>query len=154
MLDYRRCVAGVVYHASDALLPSNYPILLVHKPRKYDAWQLPQGGIEEGEMLAEAMVRELFEETAMQSAEILGVSTHTYQYDFPEDFVKKVSPTSKGQHVSFLFLQTDSPSIVVDEEEIDGYEWIEQTDLAKYIDRQEYLDRVLQVLQEGSSLFV
>ncbi len=153
MSDYRFCVAGVVYLSSDVFSPSECPILLVHKPRKNDAWQLPQGGVEDEETNAEAVIRELAEETGIQEVEILGESTHTYQYDFPDHFVKAVSPTSKGQHVSFLFLKTTSASIEVDDNEIDGFEWVKQSDLAKYIDRKEYLDVVENVLSEGASLF-
>ncbi len=36
-------------------------MLLLHKPRKRDAWQLPQGGCEEGETIEQAALRELME---------------------------------------------------------------------------------------------
>ena len=40
-----------------------YELLLVHKPRKRDAWQLPQGGAEEGETLEQRTQRKMRKDT-------------------------------------------------------------------------------------------
>jgi putative (di)nucleoside polyphosphate hydrolase len=47
-----------------------------------DAWQLPQGGVEEGENYLDAAKRELFEETNVVTIELAG-SSSLYKYDFP-----------------------------------------------------------------------
>jgi putative (di)nucleoside polyphosphate hydrolase len=46
-------------------------------------WQMPQGGIDENENIVEAARRELFEETNIQSIELLSVSAQAWTYDFP-----------------------------------------------------------------------
>ena len=45
-------------------------------------WQMPQGGIDEGEEPATAVMRELWEETGVTKAEIIG-ETDWVTYDFP-----------------------------------------------------------------------
>jgi putative (di)nucleoside polyphosphate hydrolase len=45
-------------------------------------WQMPQGGIEEKENPRDAMMRELWEETGVRSADYLG-ETDWLAYDFP-----------------------------------------------------------------------
>jgi putative (di)nucleoside polyphosphate hydrolase len=51
-------------------------------------WQMPQGGIDEGETPYEAAQRELFEETNVSSARLLAEAPDWYCYDVPQDFAK------------------------------------------------------------------
>jgi putative (di)nucleoside polyphosphate hydrolase len=46
-------------------------------------WQFPQGGIDDGEELEEAALRELAEETGVTSAQIIGRTHDWLAYDFP-----------------------------------------------------------------------
>ncbi len=46
-------------------------------------WQMPQGGVDAGEDLEAAARRELHEETAVRSVEILGATEGWLTYDFP-----------------------------------------------------------------------
>lgn len=48
-----------------------------------DAWQMPQGGIDEGEDPRNAAMRELREETGVASAEVLAEVPYWVTYDFP-----------------------------------------------------------------------
>ncbi len=48
------------------------------------AWQMPQGGIEEGESPEAAALRELHEETGTDKAELLAESEGWLVYDLPE----------------------------------------------------------------------
>ena len=50
-------------------------------------WQMPQGGIDEGEDPAVAAIRELEEETAVRSAEIIAEAPDWYNYDLPEHLI-------------------------------------------------------------------
>ncbi len=45
-------------------------------------WQMPQGGVDEGEVLRDAAMRELWEETSVVSADYLG-ETDWLTYEFP-----------------------------------------------------------------------
>jgi putative (di)nucleoside polyphosphate hydrolase len=55
-----------------------------------EAWQMPQGGIDDEEEPAHAALRELQEETGVTSVEILKESKDWYYYDLPEDLIKKI----------------------------------------------------------------
>ena len=52
-------------------------------------WQMPQGGIDEGENPRVAAKRELQEETAVHSAEIIAEAPGWYNYDLPEHLIGK-----------------------------------------------------------------
>jgi putative (di)nucleoside polyphosphate hydrolase len=49
-----------------------------------EAWQMPQGGIDEGEEPAQAALRELEEEIGTRKAELLAESRGWLDYDLPE----------------------------------------------------------------------
>ena len=52
-------------------------------------WQMPQGGIDKGEDPAVAALRELEEETAVRSAEVIAEAPDWYTYDLPEHLIGK-----------------------------------------------------------------
>ncbi|XP_021773477.1 nudix hydrolase 26, chloroplastic-like [Chenopodium quinoa] len=55
-----------------------------------DSWQMPQGGIDEGEDPRDAAIRELREETGVTSVEVLGEVPYWLTYDFPPDVREKL----------------------------------------------------------------
>ena len=54
-----------------------------------EGWQMPQGGIDEGEDPYPAALRELYEETNIRSVEKLGEIPDWLYYDIPRDIVGK-----------------------------------------------------------------
>tara|TARA_Y100001958_G_C21153219_1_gene488843 strand:+ start:557 stop:1027 length:471 start_codon:yes stop_codon:yes gene_type:complete len=52
-----------------------------------DKWQMPQGGVDEGEDYITAMKRELLEETSIKNIKIIKEINKIYQYELPEDLV-------------------------------------------------------------------
>lgn len=52
-------------------------------------WQMPQGGIDKDEDAKLAAIRELAEETAVTSADVIAESKDWYTYDLPEHLVGK-----------------------------------------------------------------
>jgi putative (di)nucleoside polyphosphate hydrolase len=52
-------------------------------------WQMPQGGIDEGEDPERAAIRELYEETGIRSVEVIAQSPSWYTYDLPPELALK-----------------------------------------------------------------
>lgn len=52
-------------------------------------WQMPQGGIDENEDVQAAALRELAEETAVTSAEVIAEAPGWFKYDLPEHLIGK-----------------------------------------------------------------
>jgi len=50
-----------------------------------DKWQMPQGGVDEGEDFVAAMKRELIEETSIKNIKILKEIGQMYNYELPEN---------------------------------------------------------------------
>jgi putative (di)nucleoside polyphosphate hydrolase len=95
-------------------------------------WQLPQGGIDEGEDPLRAAKRELYEETGCASADYLGEMPGWVQYEFPPyDGPKHRLAVFRGQRQKWFALRfagEDSEIDVVtartdDEVEFDAWRW-------------------------------
>jgi len=52
-----------------------------------DKWQMPQGGVENGEDFFTAMKRELFEETNIKNIKIIKEIKQIYEYELPSNLV-------------------------------------------------------------------
>ncbi len=60
------------------------------KDNPVDKWQMPQGGVNEGEKLVEAMKRELEEETGIKNIKILKEIDGWSEYELPENLLGKI----------------------------------------------------------------
>ncbi|MCC3861640.1 RNA pyrophosphohydrolase [Pseudemcibacter aquimaris] len=83
-LPYRPC-AGIMLLNAD-----NKVFVAKRIDTKVEAWQMPQGGIDEGEDTREAALRELEEETGINNVTIIDEYDGWLTYDLPDELYGKV----------------------------------------------------------------
>lgn len=99
-----------------------------------EAWQMPQGGIDEGETPLACARRELKEETGTDKAELLKESPKWFTYDLPDDLIPKIwGGRYRGQRQRWFamrFTGEDSDiNIATGEPEFSQWQWIAMRDL-------------------------
>jgi putative (di)nucleoside polyphosphate hydrolase len=83
-LTYRPCVGVMLINRDGRVLVARR----IDTPG--DAWQMPQGGIDEGETPLAAAWREMREEIGTDKADLLGESRDWLRYDLPAELAGKV----------------------------------------------------------------
>ena len=86
-------------------------VLWAKRLGKQDAWQFPQGGIDEGESPEEAVYRELHEEVGLlpDSVRMLGETEGWLKYELPEHMARRSSSVGfLGQKQKWFLLELTS----------------------------------------------
>lgn len=104
------------------------------------AWQMPQGGIDEGEEPEAAALRELEEETGIRAdlVDILARSKEEYLYDLPEELVARLwNGQWRGQRQWWFLLrfkgEDSDVNIATAFQEFSEWRWVEPADLPQLI---------------------
>ena len=82
-----------------------------------DAWQMPQGGIDDGEELRAAALRELFEETGVTAdfVQVIAETAEEYFYDLPPELLGRLwKGRYRGQRQKWLLLRFTGEDSQVD----------------------------------------
>jgi putative (di)nucleoside polyphosphate hydrolase len=106
-----------------------------------DAWQMPQGGLDEDEAAWDAALRELEEETGIPPSKVaqIACSPHLHRYRLPDELIGKIWKGSNwvGQaQVWFLcrFLGTDQDiDLETEVPEFRAWQWVEPKHLPELI---------------------
>ncbi|MDD2795581.1 RNA pyrophosphohydrolase [Acidocella sp.] len=99
------------------------------------AWQLPQGGIDEGEDPQTAVLRELLEEIGTADADILSEHPGWLQYDFPKSLQRKTwqgryrGQSQKWFALKFLGQDSDVRLDAHTHPEFDAWKWVPLAEL-------------------------
>ncbi len=130
-------------------------VLIVHKPRRRDSWQIPQGGVEPGETVIEGGKRELEEETGIKPSGKILKTPFFYEYTYPAAFMKREKPLYNGQMLEFLAVAAPKDvRVQVDNDELDDYRWVSPKNLKRYLKRTDYRKVVREAIEwaEGKIL--
>ena len=133
-LPYRPCVGVMLMNKDGNVFVGQ------RNDQSADAWQMPQGGVDEGEAPQEAALRELWEETGV-TADLVSIVAESQQwlpYDLPHDLVPRIwKGRYRGQEQKwFLFRfhgSDDQVNIETDHPEFSTWRWQEPEHLVERI---------------------
>jgi len=103
-----------------------------------EAWQMPQGGIDEGENPRDAALRELEEETGITNATIIAEYDDWLTYELPDDLYGKVWKGRYGGQTMRWFVMRyhgndDDINIATEHPEFSTWRWAEMEGLEDII---------------------
>jgi len=78
--EYRPCIGIMLFNRQGHIFTG----------KRFDSdayWQMPQGGVDDGEELAQAALRELLEEVGTDKVEIIAKSKDWINYDLPKEWI-------------------------------------------------------------------
>lgn len=152
-LPYRPCAGIMVIDAQGRVFVGRRIDQII------EAWQLPQGGIDDGEEPLAAAIRELREETgiAPDRIELIAEAPGEFHYDLPPELIGKAWRGKwRGQRMRwflFRFIGTDSDiDIATEHQEFSDWRWAdagELIDLAVPFKRDLYRDVLAAFAGEG-----
>lgn len=131
-LPYRRCV-GIM------LLDAGGRVFVARRiDTEVEAWQMPQGGIDEGETPEAAAWREMREEVGTTAAELLAESRDWLRYDLPAELVPRVwRGRFRGQEQKWFAFRFDGRdediNLQTAHPEFHAWKWIERAELPRLI---------------------
>lgn len=119
-------------HGVGIILVNNKRQLFLAKRIGKDAWQFPQGGIQEAESPEEAMFRELKEEIGLseKDVKIIASTRRWLRYRLPKRLVRHYSkPLCIGQKQKWFLLKMVEPDdhinlAATDSPEFDAWAWV------------------------------
>jgi len=124
-LPYRPCV-GVMLINADGLIFAGQ-----RRDSDSPAWQMPQGGIDEGEKPRQAALRELWEETGVTAdlVDFIGKTHHWVTYDLPPELLGKVwGGKYRGQRQKWFLYRylgrDDQVNIATAHPEFSRWKWV------------------------------
>ncbi len=139
-LPYRPCV-GIFLINAQGLVWIGRRIAKPHDRHDAHVWQMPQGGIDDGEDPEGAALRELREETGVVTTEILAETKEWVNYDLPDHLLGKAL---KGRYCgqtqkwfAMRFLGTDDEVNILEKPghkaEFDAWRWEQASVLPELI---------------------
>ncbi|HIP54210.1 MAG TPA: RNA pyrophosphohydrolase [Sulfurimonas autotrophica] len=105
---YRPNVAMIIVSSE---YPQKKEVFIAQRNDLTNIWQFPQGGIDEGEEVQEALFREMEEEIGTGAAKIIAEYPEWISYDFPPKIASSMKPYHGQIQKYFLLKLTEDARI-------------------------------------------
>lgn len=130
--NFRPNVAAIILSAK---YPAKCEIFIASRVDIDNAWQFPQGGIDEGESTKEALFRELEEEIGTKEVEIIAEYPNWVSYEFPPTIAQKMYPYDGQKQKYYLVKLKKGAKININTElpEFSEYKFVPTKDIYEYI---------------------
>ncbi len=133
-LPYRPCVGVVLTNAQGLIFAGQ------RADTDLPAWQMPQGGVDEGESPLDAAHRELREETGVNRADVSFIrqTKDWLRYDLPLEVIPtRWNGRFRGQAQMWVQFRLDAPDSVIDltfqDEEFSAWKWMSAEEILTVI---------------------
>ncbi len=129
---YRQCV-GI------ALFNSEGKVFVGERIDTPGAWQMPQGGVDDGETPQQTALRELAEEIGTNKADIIQTASRKLQYDLPDDMIQRLwNGRYRGQEQTWIAARftgkdCDINLSAFDPPEFSQWQWVKLEDTLNLI---------------------
>ena len=129
---YRPCVGMMVLNAEGRVLVGQRFDSVV------EAWQMPQGGVDDGEDIDAAALRELREVVGTDDVTILAHTAEWLQYDLPEHLIHTLwNGQFRGQKQRWFLMRLNGDESLInihtEQPEFRAVAWVEPHELAALV---------------------
>ncbi|MAU57449.1 MAG: RNA pyrophosphohydrolase [Rhizobiales bacterium TMED28] len=100
---YRPCAGAMIINKYNQVWLGKR-LIKSDNPKNLPLWQMPQGGIDNGEKAEEAVYREVYEETGIKNLTIIYESKNWYYYDIPDNFYENPKGNFVGQKQKWFLM--------------------------------------------------
>jgi bis(5'-nucleosidyl)-tetraphosphatase len=106
-------------------------LLILSRLTKRPLWEFPKGGVDEGETVMQAAMRELFEETGISESEVRMIP----EFERTEDY-RFTSGRSEGRslihkQVTYFLAETSKAEVTLSAKESSEFAWLNFADATK-----------------------